>query len=143
MKLTTLRSKDFSKEANFSVSKKDVVELMDGKIVLINKKPSFFYHEKKLVPTLKLLQEQEILKKVVVDMGAVKFVVSGADVMRPGIKEVDSGIEKDEAVVVVDENNKKPLAVCIALFNSEEMVSMSSGKVLKSIHHVGDELWKL
>jgi PUA domain protein len=143
MKLTPLRSKDFSKEANFEVSKKDVVELMDDKVVFINKKPSFFYHEGKLIPTLKLLQEHELLKKVVVDMGAVKFIVSGADVMRPGIREIDGEIKKDDAVVVVDMNNRKPLAVCVAMYDSEKMREMSSGKVLKNIHYVGDELWKL
>ena len=33
------------------------------------------------------------LKKIAVDMGAVKFVVSGADIMRPGIVEIEEGIE--------------------------------------------------
>ena len=75
-------------------------------------------------------------------MGAVKFVVNGADVMRPGIVEIEEGIAKDEFVAVIDKNNKKPLAVGIALFSSEEMKGMNSGKVIKNIHYVGDELWK-
>lgn len=143
MKLVPLRSKDFSKLVNLEISKKDSVELMDDKVVLINKKPAFFYYGKKLIPTLKLLSEKRLLKTIVVDMGAVKFIVSGADVMRPGIIEIEEGIKKDEIIVVVDVNNKKLLAVCIALFDYEEMSKMTTGKVLKNIHYVGDELWKL
>ena len=50
-------------------------------------------------------------------MGAVKFMSSGADVMRPGITELDHEIKKDEIVVVVDQTHKKPLCVSKALFS--------------------------
>lgn len=148
MKRTQLRSKDVSKEIEHfkvEISKKDQVELIEDqyKVILINKKPAFFYFNSKIVPTLKLLQERNILKKITVDMGAVKFVVNGADIMRPGIVEVEEGIAKEEFVSVIDKNNKKPLAVGIALYSSEEMKSMSSGKVIKNIHYVGDELWRM
>ncbi len=147
MKRVQIRSKDISRELEHfkvDVSKKDQVELVEDqyKIILINKKPSFFYYQDRIVPTLKFLQENDTLKKITVDMGAVKFVVNGADVMRPGIVEIEEGIAKDEFVAVIDKNNKKPLAVGIALFSSEEMKGMNSGKVIKNIHYVGDELWK-
>ncbi|MDP3698238.1 MAG: DUF1947 domain-containing protein [Nanoarchaeota archaeon] len=148
MKRIRLRSKDINKEVEkytIEISKKDQVELLEDKykIILINKKPAFFYYDEKVVPTLKYLQENNILKKIMVDMGAVKFVVNGADIMRPGIVEIEEGIAKDEFVAVVDKNNKKPLAVGIALFNSEEIQKMASGKVIKNIHYVGDELWRM
>ncbi|MEK6905530.1 MAG: RNA-binding protein [Nanoarchaeota archaeon] len=148
MKRTQLRSKDLSKELGdytLEISKKDQVELIEDKykIILLNKKPSFFYYNGRLVPTLKFLQENNLLKKITVDMGAVKFVVNGADVMRPGIVDVEEEIAKEDFVTIIDKNNHKPLAVGIALFNSEEIKSMSSGKVIKNIHYVGDELWKI
>jgi len=148
MKRTQLRSKDISKELEsygVEISKKDQVELVENKykIILINKKPAFFYYDGKPVPTLKYLQENNVLKKITVDMGAVKFMVNGADVMRPGIVEIEEGITKDEFVAVIDKNNKKPLAVGVALFDFEEMKKMSSGKVIKNIHYVGDELWRM
>ncbi|HLD40433.1 MAG TPA: RNA-binding protein [Candidatus Nanoarchaeia archaeon] len=148
MKRTQLRSKDISKEVEhfkIEISKKDQVELIEDqyKIILINKKPSFFYFENKIVPTLKFLQENNVLKKITVDMGAVKFVVNGADIMRPGMVEIETGIAKDEFVGVIDKNNKKPLAVGIALFAGNEMQKMTSGKVIKNIHYVGDELWRM
>ena len=103
----------------------------------------FFYQEGKLVPALKLLLQKQFLKQVIVDMGAVKFVSSGADVMRPGIVELDHKIKKEELVVVVDQTHKKPLCVARALFSGEEIAAMKQGKVLKSLHWVGDPVWDL
>jgi len=88
------------------------------------------------------LQEKNLLKKSVVDMGAVRFLSGGADLMRPGVKEIDALIQKEEFVVVVDVNNHKPLIVGIALFSGEDMQKMVSGKVVKNIHSVGDAIWK-
>ncbi len=151
MKRTSLRSKELNKELevlgySVEVSKKDLVELLDEenfKLILVNKQPWFFYYGEKLVPTLKLLQSKpDLLKKIVVDMGAIKFMVSGADVMRPGIKEIQENLEKDDFVVIVDQNNQKPLAVGVAQLSATEMQAATSGKVIKNIHFVGDEIWK-
>ncbi len=128
---------------NIPVSKKDQLELRHEKVVCINHQSAFFYHENKLVPTLSyLLKHPTLLRKIVVDMGAVKFVVGGADIMRPGIVEIESEISIGDFVVVVDVNNKKPLAVGIALFSSSEMRELKTGKVVKNIHYVGDDVWK-
>ena len=145
MKKTHLKSKEISRELGINLNKKDTVELWENeqKLIVINETPSFFYYNDKTVPTLKYLQKHEILKKITVDMGAVKFVVNGADIMRPGITEIGEGITEKEFIVVVDINNKKPLAVGIALFSSAEMKAKNSGKVIKNIHYVGDELWDL
>ncbi len=145
MKKISLRVKELNKEIekyNISFSKKEQASLLDNKIILINDKPTFFYYQKELVPTLKFLQERPILKKISIDVNAIKFIVNGADVMRPGIKEIEAGIVQDEIIMVIDVDNKKPLAVGIALLNSEEMLAASSGKVIKNIHYVGDEIWR-
>ena len=103
----------------------------------------FFYLDGKLVPTLKLLLQRQLLKQVVVDMGAVKFVSAGADVMRPGIVELDHSIKKDEFVVIVDQTHKKPLCIAKALYSGEEIIALKQGKVLKALHWVGDPIWLL
>ncbi len=103
----------------------------------------FFYLDGKLVPTLKLLLQRQFLKQVVVDMGAVKFVSSGADVMRPGIVELDHTIKKDEFAAVVDQSHKKPLCIAQALYSGEEIFTLKQGKVLKAVHWVGDDIWNL
>ena len=127
--------------SNF-VDKKDKAEIVDDNIVVVNDEWSFFYYENKLVPTLKLIMKKEILKKVIVDMPAVPFMVKGADVMRPGIKHLEE-FEKGEFVVIVDETHKKPLAIGQALFSSKEIEEMEKGKVIKNVHWVGDRVWDI
>lgn len=141
-----VRLKDVEDELGkyrITLSKKDHVELENDKILSLNHQPCFFYYEGKLVPTLHyLLQHPAVFNKITVDMGAVKFVVSGADIMRPGIVSIESKIVAGDFVVVVDVNNKKTLAVGIALFSSAEMQEMKIGKVVKNIHWVGDAVWR-
>ncbi|MFB6079136.1 MAG: RNA-binding protein [Halarchaeum sp.] len=77
---------------------------------------------------------------VTVDAGAVSFVSDGADVMRPGITEADDGIAAGDLVVIVEETHGKALAVGRALVDGDEMAG-DSGKVVESLHHVGDDLF--
>jgi PUA-domain protein len=132
------------------MTKKDNVAKED-QFIKINNKISFFYNKETLIPTLKLILElnekNELnntnIKIITVDKGAIKFVVNGADIMRPGITKIDDGFEKDDFLVIIDENHNKPLAIGIALLNSEDMKTANSGKVITNIHYVGDEIWKL
>ncbi len=80
---------------------------------------------------------------VTVDMGAVRFLANGADVMAPGVIDADLGIEEGHGVWVRDENNLKPLAVGIALMDAKTMIEVNEGKAVKTIHYVGDKIWAL
>ena len=125
------------------LSKKDKVELVEDefKFISINGEASFIYIDDKLIPTLKTLLKNNFLKQVVVDMGAVKFVTSGADVMRPGIVKIDESIMEGEIISIIDEKNKKPLAIGKSLFSGQDLKNKTSGKSIKSIHFVGDKIW--
>lgn len=102
----------------------------------------FYYYEGKVVPTLKCLNwNLARLPAVVVDMGAVKFVAGGADVMRPGIVDIPDLLKEDDLVQVIDEKNHKAIAVGRMLLNSEKMRLQISGKALATIHYVGDSIW--
>ena len=79
-------------------------------------------------------------KLVVVDSGAVRFIANGADVMNPGIVFADQDISMGDLVVIVEERHKKPLAVGRALVPGAEM--HGEGKAVKSLHHVGDQIWE-
>jgi len=79
---------------------------------------------------------------VTVDAGAIQFVSDGADVMRPGIVEADDVIEEGDLVVINEEGHGKFLAVGRALVAGSEMVG-DSGRVVESIHHVGDDLYEM
>jgi len=78
---------------------------------------------------------------VTVDAGAVSFVSDGADVMRPGIVEADADIEPGDLVAIAEESHGKVLAVGRATTDGADMVG-DSGKVVESIHHVGDDLYE-
>ncbi|MCK5282906.1 MAG: DUF1947 domain-containing protein [Nanoarchaeota archaeon] len=150
MKHKTLSNKekreinDVIRKYNFEFSKGDIVEFIetDYNVLKSNNEVLFFYLENDIYPSLKfVLKHPDCLKKIVVDMGAVKFVVNGADIMRPGVVDIDNDIKENEVILVVDIDNKKPLAIGNALMNSGDMRNMDSGKVIKNIHYVGDKIW--
>lgn len=142
MKKIRLRAKETGKELGIELSKKDIVESWDDQFIVINQIPAYFRYEQRWIPTLKFLQQRQLLKKITVDMGAVKFVVNGADIMRPGIVAIEDGIAAQEAVVIIDVQHHKALAVGLALYDSKEMQEIKTGKVIKNLHYVGDEIWK-
>lgn len=94
---------------------------------------------------LPFLSETKTLEKfpyVMVDMGAVKFMCNGANVMRPGIKNF-SNFKKDDIVCVVEESQKKFLAVGKALISSDEMKGIEKGEVVKNLHYISDRFWEI
>jgi len=130
---------------HLAVEKKDAVEILedkDGKFFVVNGAPWLFEEKGRLIPHLKaVLSNTRILPRVTVDAGAVKFVVNGADVMRPGVVGADEGIAKGDIVAVVEATHGKALAVGEALFDTKDLLAATGGKVVKSLHHVGDERW--
>ncbi|SDX80093.1 RNA-binding protein [Halobellus clavatus] len=78
---------------------------------------------------------------VTVDAGAISFVSDGADVMRPGIVEADDDVAEGDLVTIAEETHGKVLAIGRALVDGEEMPG-DAGKVVDSIHHVGDDLFE-
>lgn len=98
------------------------------------------------IPVLTQLINKKIrLRKVVVDMGAIKYItLSGADIMRPGITKIDPLIQKGEIIEVVDETHDRSLVVGKALYSGKEMESLKSGKVIQNLHTINksDYIWK-
>ena len=122
----------------------EILETDLSNIILINGEPLVMLVENTPFLTLKGALEVNITSKyVVVDMGAVKFMAKGADVMSPGITEADPGIREGELVIVVDETHHKPLAIGRSLITGIEMVENNEGKAIKTIHHISDQLWNL
>lgn len=93
---------------------------------------------------LPFLSEIEMLGKfptVTVDMGAVKFMCKGANLMRPGIKKFTE-FEKDKIVCIVEESQHKFLAVGKSLVSSSELETMEKGEVIKNMHYISDRFWE-
>ncbi len=115
----------------------------ETEIIFIDDIPCFFNEDEKLFFTVPgLLSLQPSKREVVVDMGAVRFVTNGADVMSPGIVDADPLIETGQQVWIGDEQHHKPLAVGVALIDGEDMVVADAGKAVKMKHYIGDQIWK-
>jgi len=93
---------------------------------------------------LPFLDDSPILEKfpyVTVDMGAIKFVCKGANIMRPGITKF-SDFESGEIVCVVEESQNKFLAVGKAEMSSKELEDTKNGEVIKNMHYISDIFWE-
>lgn len=134
--------KSYSRKDFFS--RKDILEIAEidnGIRIIFDKgKPLFFYKDGRIIPTLHLIQVNNFLPKVIIDMPAVKYIAKGADVMRPGIVKTDS-FERNSIVSIADEKNIMPLAIGEALYSSEEISAMETGRAVKNLHYVGDDIW--
>ena len=129
----------------FSGERIEVVETDAGiSIFLIDKKPLLVQVQGLVFPTLRgILEHPFPERKVIVDSGAVPFVIKGADVMRPGITFISDDIRAGMPVQIVEERHGKPVAIGIALFDAGEMREKTTGKVIRTHYFVGDELWSL
>lgn len=128
-------------------SERDIVDMAEGpdfEVVFVDGKILGFLPEGVPFLTVRGLLRYGATKRfVTVDMGAVKFVYNGADVMGPGIVDCDRSIAAGDLVWVRDEKNLKPLAVGKAILAGEVMATKPKGKAVQAIHHVGDRLWDI
>jgi len=112
------------------------VQILTGKEFIVLKLDETY------IPFLTGIQILEKFPYVMVDMGAVKFMCNGANVMRPGIKNY-SEFEQGQIVCVVEESQKKFLSVGKALVSSSKLDMMKKGIVLKNLHYISDEFWEI
>ena len=76
------------------------------------------------------------------DMGAVKFICKGANVMRPGITKF-SDFDVDDIVCVIEESHHKFLAVGKAKMSSKQINEIDKGETIKNLHYISDEFWEI
>ncbi len=132
-----------------SIDKNSFIEYFEekdvGKIIVVDGIPAFILIDDKIIPHLKYLLRHgyEWLPYVVVDMGAVKPLLNGADVMVPGIRRVVGEFGPGDVVIVVDEKYEKPFVVGTALMSSSEIREASRGKAIRNIHRAGDKYWRM
>jgi len=130
-------SKDYG---SVTAKKVEVAEFEAKKIYLFDEKIEFIEDDNGLYPYLGG-SYLDFLPRVVVDMGAIRFVCNGADVMAPGIVEVDE-FKEGSLVVIRDMSHGKALSIGLSLKSSAEIESNKKGKVIQNIHYVGDKLWE-
>ncbi|KAF5973757.1 PUA domain-containing protein [Fusarium coicis] len=126
-----------------------------------------------LVPHLRLVHRfPQAFPSIRIDRGAIRFVLSGATLMAPGLtspggrlpadgaleglqegKEMDQKMDeegrwsrelvKGEPVVVIAEGKEEACAVGTLVVGTKEVKAKGKGPVIEDAHYLGDGLWNL
>lgn len=97
----------------------------------------------RFVPFLGSKEAMALLPEAVVDEGAIRFLLNGADVMRPGVRRMDSWGGAGRLVAVREEKKGRAIVVGLSTVSGEEAQAMAKGSCLKNLHYVGDRYWEL
>lgn len=118
----------------YTFSKTEALYIVDQKSIVLVELDNL------LLPHLKTIRNMEVtIPKIVVDIGAIKFVTNGADIMRPGIVEIDDDVMEGGLVLVVEERNQAPLSIGRSLYDAIDMRSKDAGKCIKNLHWLKDK----
>ena len=121
----------------------DMAESSDYNLIFVKSDILGLVYDGKPFLTIRgILRYKPSKRAVTVDMGAVPYVTNGADVMGPGITDADQEIQEGDMVWIRDARNGAPLAIGVAMRSGEALASKEPGKAIKTIHYVGDKLWK-
>lgn len=126
-----------------------------------------------VMPHLRLVHRfPQAFPTIRIDRGAIRFVLSGATLMAPGLtskggrlpvdggpkaleegKEMEQGVDEDgrwsrelvkgEPVVIMAEGKEEACAVGILVEGTEEVKAKGKGPVVEESHFLGDGLWTL
>ena len=122
--------------------KKYVVK--DGEFIALNKEILFLIQKSSLIPTISTIRKfASKIPKVIVDIGAIKFIIKGADVMRPGITQIGKDVVEGKLVKIIEEKNGAILSIGRSLYDQVDMEPLETGRVIKNLHHINDIWWRM
>ncbi|XP_001363335.1 malignant T-cell-amplified sequence 1 [Monodelphis domestica] len=137
---------------NQIIPKKDLIKIVRChehiEILTVNGELLFFrQREGPFLPTLRLLHKYPfILPHQQVDKGAIKYVLSGANIMCPGLTSPGAKLspaEADTIVAVMAEGKQHALSVGIMKMSSEEIKKVNKGIGIENVHYLNDGLWHM
>lgn len=124
-------------------------------LLLLNSMPIFFQHyDGPFLPTLHILhQYPALLPSVQVDRGAIRFLISGANVMAPGLTsaggrlpQADKGekpLDAGSTVAIRCQGKENEVSVGKLQLPTEEILAKGKGVAIDNLHYLGDDLWAL
>ncbi|KAJ3096016.1 hypothetical protein HDU97_006317 [Phlyctochytrium planicorne] len=116
-------------------------------IFTINNNLLFFNHfDGPMIPCLPLIHRYpDIMPKHQVDKGAIKFVISGAHIMCPGLTSKGAVLQKDvpaeTLVAITAEGKEHALAIGLTKMSDTEIKSINKGIAVENIHSIYDGLY--
>lgn len=108
--------------------------IIDGRFTFISTPEGYF-------PFVGSAEAVGLFPSLTIDEGALKYIIKGADVMRPGITKYDDWGEAGRLVVVREEKKGRAAAVGRTLTTSAAMAELKKGNCVKNLHHAGDKFW--
>ena len=114
----------------------------------VTKQPLFFsQRDGPWYPSLRLLHLLGNFMPILgVDAGAVRFVMSGANIMCPGITNEGGAIPEDlpvdTPVQIMAEGKELPLAVGVTKMSTDDIKSVNKGIGVEVLHFLDDGLWR-
>ena len=134
-------------------SQLDLVKLPDRvALYALDDNPLFYQHmDDPIIPHLKIVHRYPYAFKTLgIDRGAIRFVLSGAALMTPGLTSAGGQLpdKEDEAkagevVVIAAEGKEEACLIGQLDMGSEEMKEKKKGVAMSKGHYLGDGLWKL
>ncbi|MDG6915126.1 MAG: hypothetical protein JRM86_01240 [Nitrososphaerota archaeon] len=113
----------------------------ESKFVIIDGRFVFVSADGGYIPFVGSSEAAGLFPSVTIDEGALKYIIKGADVMRPGISKYDDWGDAGRLVVVREEKKGRAAAVGRTTVPSAQMAELKKGNCVKNIHHAGDRLW--
>ncbi|KAL4813685.1 P-loop containing nucleoside triphosphate hydrolase protein [Aspergillus spinulosporus] len=103
------------------------------------------------IPHLKLLHQfPDMLPTIQIDRGAIRFVLSGAALMAPGLTspggrlpDAEHALEQGTVVAVKAEGKEEICMVGTLKVGTEEIKAKGKGVAIDDGHYLGDGLWKM
>ena len=121
----------------------ECMEPEEGHVFIFVDEFVFIKKDERFVPFLGSSKTLGLLPSAEVDEGAIKFLLNGADVMRPGIRRLDDWGGPGSFVVIKEEKKGRAIAIGLGMVSGAEASAMTKGSCLKNLHHVGDAYWSL
>ncbi|XP_074863946.1 malignant T-cell-amplified sequence 1 isoform X1 [Carettochelys insculpta] len=114
---------------------------VNGELLFFRQREGTFY------PTLRLLHKYPfILPHQQVDKGAIKFVLSGANIMCPGLTSPGAKLYPaavDTVVAIMAEGKQHALCVGVMKMSAEDIEKVNKGIGIENIHYLNDGLWHM
>lgn len=118
----------------------------------LDNNPLFWQHmDDPLIPHLRVIHAfPTCFPRIGIDRGAIRFVLSGATLMAPGLTssggrlpEADAQLQEGEVVVIEAEGKEGACLVGQLRMGTEDIKEKKKGVVMDSGHYLGDGLWRM
>ena len=117
-------------------------------LIIVNNEILFYnYMNGAFMPSLRLLHKYPtMMPRMQVDKGAIRFVLSGSNIMCPGFTSkggaLPTSIEVEQPVAIYAEGKSHALAIGLTQMSTEDIKNKNKGVGVENVHYLMDGLWQ-